>query len=224
MATRLYLRNLTPTDSPGETERSAVLPVVGGRDAGIAIKALNTAKGAAQVSITYNSFANADHNDDFFTSFSSDALAAGDVTAQTWSLGIAFSEGNAAANSGLVISLYVFRPSSSSVVGYVRDSDSQLGPEWGATEDGIVASFAGSAVSGVQDGDILVLEVWRHTNAQSMSVAYAQTCYFEGTTDVVDATTTNAASYIETPQTLAFFTPPAAGLPPNSLMMTGAGV
>jgi len=96
----------------------------------------------------------------------------------------------------------VWRPSTSSVVGFIYDSDTTLGVEWGTTEDGQVLSPTGSAVT-VLAGDVLVISFWRHA-AQGMAVAYTQTLYFDGATDVTDATTTDAASYLETPQVLTF--------------------
>lgn len=202
MPTRLFLRALTPDNSPGETERSTALPVGTFKDFLLAVRALETTKGAAQTSGGSASLAQTAHQDNFFTSFTSDPLTTQTIAANTWTIAIAVSEANTNANSFLVLSLYVFRPSTGSVVGFIYDSDTALGVEWAAAEDGQVITFSGVSVV-ASAGDVLVLEVWRH-GVQGMAVGYTQTIYYDGTTDVVDTTTADAASYLETPQILTF--------------------
>jgi len=203
MATRLYLRNTTPTNDPGETERSTALPVhADNSDFGIAVKSLSVVKGASQTSVGGNSLATTNAQDNFFTSFSSAALGAQTINANTWTLAVATSEANGQANSFTICSVYVFREPST-VVGFIYDSDTALGAEWGASEDGQVLTFSGASVT-AQEGDYLVLEFWRHA-IQGMTTAYTQTLYYDGTTDVTDTTSADAASYIETPQNLTFF-------------------
>lgn len=115
---------------------------------------------------------------------------------------MATSEANAAANSFTIASIYIWRPSTSAVVGFIYDSDTALGVEWATTEDGQVLSPAGASLA-VLAGDVLVIEFWRHAT-QAMAAVYTQTLFFDGTTDVVDATTADAASYLESPAVLNF--------------------
>lgn len=200
MATRLYLRDAAPTNDPGETERSSALPVGDFDDNAVAVKSLSETIGTAETSYAGASLPHTDHDDEFFTSHSSEAFSGiSQIDANTWSFGIAFSEGNAAANSFLVCSLYVFREPST-VVGFVYDSDTALGAEWQNVKQGRTGTFSGSLVTGVQDGDYLVFEVWRHTAGQAMNMAYTQTVYYDGTVDVTEGSTASAGSYIETPQ------------------------
>ena len=205
MATRLFLRDLTPTNDPGETERSVVLPVGDFLDYDEVVKALRTTKGASEVNLGANTQAHQDHDDEFFTSFSSEALDAQTINANTWTIALMLTQSSGTANSFMVLSVYIFREPST-VVGFIYDDDTALGSEWTNQGGGRgrVATFSGSAVT-VLAGDYLVLEVWRHTPGQSMSQNLAQRVFFEGTTDVVEnAAGGDAASYLETPQDLTF--------------------
>lgn len=204
--TVFYLRDLLAANPPTAGEKSTALPVdaIGANNAtGVQeTRALDTAKGAAQASIAHNSDASTVARDNYMARFTSAPLAAQTLSAETWTAALALSEGNAAANSFLNLSVYVWRPSTSAVVGFIYDSHTNLGVEWAAGEDGIVATFAGAAVTTLAD-DVLVLEVWRHA-VQGMATAYAQTLYYNGATDVVDATTADAASYLSKPATVNF--------------------
>jgi len=140
----------------------------------------------------------------YLSRFSSQALAAQTISANTWTLAAAVKESDANAESITIASIYVYRPSTSAVVGFVYDSDTALGVEYTTSEDGQVYSLSGSAVT-AQNGDILVLEYWVHST-QLLALGYTNTLYFDGTTNVVDSTTTDAASYLKTPQVLTFST------------------
>ena len=222
MATRLFLRDLTAANPPTAGEKSTALPVgtfQGNAGAGFEDLALKTTKGVAQVSKALTSLAQLAHQDSYIARFTSDALAAQTIAANTWTLAVATLETNANANSFTIGSIYVWRPSGAAVVGFVYDSDTALGVEWLTTEDGQVLSPAGAAVV-VVDNDVLVLEFWRHA-VQGAAMAYSQQLFLEGATDVTGATVADAASYLETPQDLVFA---AAAAVPNALMMVGAGV
>ena len=208
MPTTFYLRNLLAANPPSAAEKSTALPVdtqgannAAGTDE---TRSLDTAKGVAQTSLAKNSDAVTAARDNYLCRFTSAGLAAQAIAAATWTIALALNEGNAAANSFLNLSVYVWRPSTQAVVGFIYDSHTNIGVEWGNTEDGQVITFSGSAVTTALN-DVLVLEVWRHA-AQAMTVAYAQTVYFEGATDVVDTTTTDAASYLQNPNTITFGT------------------
>ena len=206
-STKFYLRNLTATNPPSAGEKSTVLPVdtLGANNATGTdeTRALREAKGSAQTSLTKASDASTLARDNYLARFSTEALAAQTFGAGTWTIAIALEETNALANSFLNLSLYRWRPSDSSKA-FIYDSHTNLGAEWGATEDGIFVTFTGSDVTLV-NSDVLVLEVWRHA-AQGMATAYNQIVYFEGATDVTDATTTDAASYLFAPAAILFFT------------------
>lgn len=205
MATRLYLRDASPTNDPGETTQSSVLPVhTDNSDFSIPVKSLSLTAGVAETSVSGSSIATENPQDNFFTSFSSPALSAQTITAQTWTIAVGTAEGNNAANSFTALSVYVFREGSG-VVGYIYDSDTALGNEWPGASDGRVATFSGSQVIALAD-DYLVLEFWRHTAGQAMATAYTQELWYEGTTDVTEGQNDDFASYLETPQNLTFAT------------------
>lgn len=213
MATRLYLRAALAATSPTAGNQSTTYPqaspVLFNANSGTGFEdlSLSTTKGTAQTSKALNSQASTAAGQDFYVArFSSEALAAQTIAANTWTFAMAHSEANVNANNYHVFaSLYVWRPSTTAVVGYVYDGGNVIGGsvEMAATEDGRVGTQAMSAVTAAA-GDILVYECWFSSLAQAMATAYAQTLYFDGTTDVVDTTTTDAASYIETPQNLTF--------------------
>ena len=199
MATRLYLRDAAPTNDPGETERSVNLPDGADtfQDYGIAVKSLSETIGTSEVDVSGSSDATTDEQAEFFTSFSSEALIT-NITAQTWTIAVDVGGGNTAANSFMIPVVYVFREPST-VVGFVIDAHTAIGAVWVAFNEGRVATFSGAAVTIVAD-DYLVLEFWRHTVGQVMSMAYTQTLAYDGTVDVTEGNTTSAASYLETPQ------------------------
>jgi hypothetical protein len=213
MATRFYFHDAAPANDPGETENSTVLPTVTAahfQDFGIAVKSMNTTIGTAETSVTGSSRAHTDADQDFFTSFSSPAIATQTITAQTWTIAVDVDEGNANANSFMVLSVYVFREPST-IVGFIYDSATQLGNEWNNVGRGRVATFSGASVSATE-GDYIVCEFWRDTAGQAMAMAYVHELFYDGTVDVTEGSSTSAASYLETPQTITF--PVGAGWGP----------
>jgi hypothetical protein len=63
-------------------------------------------------------------------------------------------------------------------------------------------TFAGGMVS-AQANDLLVLELWRHANTPTLPVSYESLWQWNGTVPVTAGTTSDAASYLETPQSLS---------------------
>ena len=199
--TDFFFLNSTPTNDPGETERSSVLPVGDFQDYAFAVKKLNQVKGPVTDAIQGTSQAHTDHDDEFFTSFSSDALAAQTIDANTWTIAVSVRQQNANANSFIICSLYVFREPST-VVGFIYDSDTALGAEWSNGYSGRVATFSGSALT-ILLNDYLVLEFWRHTAGQGMSMGYDQGLQYSGTIDIVE-NGAGSASRVTTPQTITY--------------------
>ncbi|MDE1813071.1 MAG: hypothetical protein KGI05_00270 [Thaumarchaeota archaeon] len=206
---RLYLRAFTSPDAPTLGTHSAILPVgtfKGNSGTGFEDLSMSSVMGTATTSVTktLTSIAQTAHQDNYIARFTSSSLAAQTIPAGTWTFALQTSEANNNANSFIVGSLYVWRPSTSSVVGYVYDSDTALGTEWGATTTGRVVTVTGSSVT-TQDGDVLVFEMWRHA-AQAANTGYVQTLYFDGTTDVTNGGTASAASYIQSGSPMVFGT------------------
>jgi hypothetical protein len=73
------------------------------------------------------------------------------------------------------------------------------------TEVSEFGTFAGASVASVQDGDVIVFEVWFRTT-QATTTSRTDTFYFDGAIETANTGTTvsDHASYVETPQTLAF--------------------
>jgi len=202
MTQKFYLRNLTATSPPTAGEKSTVLPVdtLGANNASGAeeTRSLNAVAGISQTSISKTSDATTSARDNYLGRFASVALQAGTYGSGSWTIALALSSASLLANSFTSCSIYFWRPSTEAVVGFVYDSDANIGSEWDNTEEGRVASITGANVT-IQDGDVLVIEIWRHA-VQAMATAYAQTLYFDGATDPTNGTqTTDAASYINAP-------------------------
>lgn len=193
MATRLFIRETTAATSPTTGEKSTALPV--GTDGGdfnedLSLLLTNT---TAQTTYTYSSLAQTAQQSAMMARHSSQALQAQTINANTWTLIFEGVESNAAANAFLAISFYVWRPSTSSVVGYIRDSATTLGVEFNGSPQTV--TFSGSSVT-AQSGDILVLEAW-NVATQAMATSYTISW-------VVGRIATGVDAYIETPQDLQF--------------------
>lgn len=201
---KLYLRDEAPQFDPGTSELSSVLPVAADvADAAEDPKSLSPYTGMAVANTGLASVATTNHQDCFFTSFSSPPLLAGEYGGGTWAYAISCSEANTVANSFFVFSVYIYRPSTASIVGFIYDSDSPLGTEWPTAQGGRGATFTGVGVTAV-NGDILVLEVWRHA-AQDKGASHNQVIYYGGTVDVANGdTVADAASWIQAPHEIGF--------------------
>lgn len=144
-------------------------------------------------------------------------LVADTISANTWTLNFAASEQNQGANGSefpvlgtnqvLWVNCYVWRPSTSSKVGTILDGNTAAvydEPSAAVTEKVMHGTFSGSAVS-VQNSDVLILEIWTARTIDP-STNDDINIYFDGTTvnTTENATVSNHAAFLETPQTLAF--------------------
>ncbi|MDH5796951.1 MAG: hypothetical protein OEZ19_00165 [Paracoccaceae bacterium] len=118
-------------------------------------------------------------------------LAAQTISAGTWTFNCYTAESSNQANSYFALCVYVWRPSTSSVVGFVYDSNAQLGSEWSISGGFVNFTFSGNSVT-AQANDVLVLEVW-YTSAQAKSSSYNLTAYFDD------------QEYIDAPQSILLF-------------------
>lgn len=198
MATRLYTRETTATFAPTAGDKSAVLPV--GTDLGDfnqSLSLLTEGYGLASVQTDYTVTTNAitTQQSAMMARHTSPKLRAQTIEANTWTLSFDANESNADANAFLAVSFYVWRPSTSAVVGFIRDSATTLGVEFDSTTQTV--TFAGSAVTAVAE-DVLVLEAWLVNTA-----AKANSRTITWSVGLVGAST---YTYIETPQDLSFFT------------------
>jgi len=204
---KLYLHATTSSDAPTNGEKSAALPVgtfKGNSGTGFEDLSMSSLIGTSQTTKSITGLAQTGAQDNYIARFTSPPLTAQTIAAGTWTFAVQTLESNAGANSMLDGSLYVWRPSTDSVVGYVYDSTTALGTEWGTTTKGVLVTVSGNSVT-VKDGDVLVFEVWRYAASQTAATAWTQELLFDGTTDVTSGGTgSSAASYIQAPTNLVF--------------------
>lgn len=177
MATTLYCNEAAPTTSPTAGEKSSTLPVGGSNsDSGSGTeRSLSTSRGSGQQTLNWTTAASTAQQSYYLRRFSSPALAAQTISSGSWSYYFIAAESNAAANIYHRLSVYVWRPGTSSVVGFVYDATADLGVEVNNT--GQSGTFSGSSVT-AQDGDILVCELWAVATA-SMATSYTGTIYYD---------------------------------------------
>lgn len=216
MATKLYMRDTANTASNMPTaEQSSALPVGTASHATFSKKTLSpnmNTVGNPTANVVNTHAADTAHRDGLMAMFISAALGGTNITAQTWTIAIGGSESNANVDGYHNWSLYVWRPSTQTVVGYIFDTHE--GTSGGNRElptgiTGDVSTFSGSAVSGVASGDVLIFEWWHHW-LQLMGTAYTSRIDYDGTADYVDNTLGNYGAYISTPQDGLFGAPPVS--------------
>jgi hypothetical protein len=184
---------------------------------------LSTTKGAAQQTATLNVVNAATTQTWYFGRWISDLIDTSVTTQideQTWTWGIAVSESSTSANFIPPMGCAYVMTSGGTKRGGGSIFDSVQTGATGAveasiTEDGQVVTVGvafSNAVTGLAAGDRVVVEFWGGGSI-TMAGAYTVSFYYDGATDVVDATTTDAASYIETPQNITFGAAAAADIP-----------
>lgn len=202
--TRFYLQAYPPPETyrPAGGDLSAALPVGTLNSTAGADGVLSTIIGQVeQDPIGYSALAQTPRQDAYIGRFIIESsLPALTVAANTWTFAFQAAEPDANANVFLALSLYIYRPSTTSVVGYVYDGGTALGSEWPLTRGPQIVTFSGSAVA-TNNGDVLILEVWT-TAAQAVASSYSSSFYYGGTADIQDGVIDDAATYLETPQNL----------------------
>lgn len=217
-ASKFYLQNRINPNAiyPANGHLSSALPngslVASSGDAYESLY-LSPVKGSAQTQVALVTLGQTARQDLYFARFISDFLQAGqtiDMGTSHGTFACAASELTVQVNAFFEPSVYIWRPSSASVVGYLFDGASNtFGSEFDTSETGRVAEMipgTGGTPSVVttQAGDVLVVEVWAKV-AQSDLGVHGASIYFGGTTDPTDTTaTSDAASYITMPVTLYF--------------------
>jgi len=191
MATRLYFRDIVSPDTPTAGSKSVALPT--GTNNSLTANdnesLLLTQGSDVQVDIT--SLGQTARQSARFARFTSEPLASQTISANTWNYTLRNREANNNANAYKAASIYVWRPSTSAVVGYVYDSNAEIGIEWTTNFTNDSSNITGSAVTAT-NGEVLVCEVW-YTAAQGAAKQYTISIQY------------NASSFIETPQDLTFF-------------------
>ena len=216
--TRLYLRAVINALPNLPTVEGSTLTSNKDVDAQTINRTLSLIKGGSQTSLVLNSNATTTLQRYYFSRFVSDTLSGiSSITAQTWTWNIAVKESSTSArfpasgtNQPVRIVGCVWRPSTQNTVGDIIDSNSNATIDEAsvANETVQIATFSGTQVLGVQDGDVLCFEVWFEIT-QGAALSYIDTFYYDGTTvnTIKNSTVTSHASYVETPQGLVFGSP-----------------
>ena len=231
MATRLYFHTAsfnqtifpgTYPDSNGDTNIVIGAPTPSfdqsGADAMNFHRSMNTTKGTSQASLAITRAAtNGVTQSSYMAKFISNPLiGVSSITAQTWVTHSAHAEGSTSSNfAGILLCIYVWRPSTDAKVGGQNIYDGSGGG--GFTEPasinterlakGNMSSGAGRSISGVQDGDVIICELFLRKTTSS-STTFTDTWYYNGATEYPSGSNgdivSDIASYIETPQDLTF--------------------
>lgn len=178
------------------------------------LRTLSTTAGTTQRRATFLSLASTTANQTVLLGmFASNPLnGAQTVGGGTMILNAADGESNLNLNFWVnALNVYVWRPSTGTVVGYVRDATNvSLGgtePTVASTTNAYVTNITNitSTAVAAQDGDVVVAEVWgRFTNG--MATSYNGYFYYDGSTVTTAENTlvTNHASFIELTENLTF--------------------
>lgn len=232
MATRLFLHNATfdtgsfpgsYPDTSGELQADIASPsstsyTQSGADTVATHRSMNKTKGSSQTSRGVTSQAlNNTTQTNYITKFISDPLKnITTIDAEIWATMSAKLQTNSNSNYfGALVALYVWRPDTNSLVGDIKSWSGEGGFAQPTTINtqrlakGNLTAGTGSQVTGVEDYDVIIYEVYNR-KTQSASGPYVDQWYFDGTnehnSDATQTIVSSVASYIETPQNLTFVT------------------
>lgn len=215
MATRLYFHNQTDSTSGLPTaEQSSLTSNKNAEGSQTTNRIMNITIGTSQASLQMTSNAVSSTQNYYFTRFVSPALDMASISANTWTYNIATRQ-NSTQNRGnfpvdgndqpVRVNCYVWRPGTGKIGTILDGNTAATVDENGNSEVVHHVTFSGSSVSSMAAGDRLVFEVW-FVIQQVSGITSTNTIYYDGatvnTTD--NATVSNHASFIETPQTLTF--------------------
>jgi hypothetical protein len=175
MPSIFYHTSDTASYAPTTGEKSAALP--SGTQNSITTyesQYFNPIQTTTNVSASVSSLAQTTAQSGMLARFTTDPLAAQTIGAGTWTTQIRGIESNTNANAFLALSIYIWRPSTTSVVGYIYDSTASLGTEFtGGGGNFQSYNISGSSVTS-QRGDVLVAEYW-YKATQGKSTSYTVT-------------------------------------------------
>jgi len=124
-------------------------------------------------------------------------------------VGIGTKESSVSMNQFRRTFVYIWRQGSGNVKTILVPT--QCGTEHTTAERGCVITAAGAAGDfSILNGDRIVVEIWVYCNS---TTSYSSSTYYDGTTDVVEASTTSdACGFFYSPQTLTLYQVPLAGV------------
>lgn len=211
MATKFYFHaaNSSVAGTLPSTEQSS-LTIGQSFDAQTVNRSMSTTIGTTQATLSRTPVIGATNY--YVTKFISPKIYQTSIAANTWTYGFTASEtattqnfpvsGN---NQSVRVNCYVWRPSDGTKVGTILDGTTASTVDEGSANSQTyhIVTFSGSQVTGVQDGDVIVFEVWFIVNSTVSTGTI--TFYYDGTTEGTEnGTTTSAASNISTPEDINF--------------------
>jgi hypothetical protein len=178
---------------------------------------MNTTIGTSEASFVPTFVGTGTNHDRFIGKWVTDlTINQTSIAANTWTYDFAAASTSnwdypvdASTDTKTYVCIYVWRPSTSAVVGTIADKFTGTTYNFvPATEQTQVGTFAGAAVSGILPNDVLVFEAWWGLGATNTNNAgpFTFSYFFDGTTEptaVTGTAVTNAASFISTPETIA---------------------
>ncbi len=212
MATRLFFRSttnaLTGTFPTAEQSAAAANATATGANT---LRTLSKIQGTGNATLAVTTQAVTTAQNNFMGFFCSPPLlGAQTVGGGTMILNGAENESNLAANWWInSLNIYVWRPSTGTRVGTIRDA---AGTSLGGLEPTSTANVQVSHITGITstavsaaDGDVVICEVWIRAT-QNASMSYTGTFYYNGTTVTTTENTVvaNHASFIELTENLTF--------------------
>ena len=174
--------------------------------------------GVVQNSLVLTSTATTAQQVYYFAKFVTDTLSqVSSITAQNWTYNFAIKESSTSANfpapgpnQPVRVVSYVWRPSTQSKVGDIIDGNSNATVDEASTtlERIQTTTYSGNQVLEVLNGDVLVFEVFLFSLRRRLRPSLTLSIIDGPTVNTTkNATVTNHASFIETPQGLAFGLP-----------------
>lgn len=212
MPTRLYFHNATSALSgtfPTGEQSAATANVTATGAATMRVMDLNIGAGQTSINITTGANTNAQNN--FLRTFVSPPLI-GDQVVGGGNMILNAAEQESSLNANFWINsccVYVWRPSTGTKVGNVRDAagTSLGGSEPSASNSTQVSHITAITTSAVNalNGDVVICEIWTRTT-QSQATAYTAIFQYDGTTEntTENAVVTNHASFLELNENLNF--------------------
>lgn len=223
LTTKFYLHNASraapPSGSLPTTEQST-LSANQNLDSQSNNHSMNTTVGTSQASfsVTVSSSSTLNY---FIGKWVSDLpINQTSIAANTWTWDFAVKQSDTGTNADFptdnatftktYVNLYVWRPTTTAIVGKVLDGLTGTTYHFAGSSEGTEAgTFTGSAVSGITAGtDVLVFEAWANASNGSIS-SDILSFYFDGTTDPTATSGTaisSAASFISTPENISLGT------------------
>lgn len=163
--------------------------------------------GATQTSIAVATNATTSAQSAWHRRFLSYPIAAQTIAAQTITFSMACEENNASANYLPTCGVYLWRPSTGTKIGTLLAVGSISLTEPSTVQIARSGTATSTSVTAL-DGDILVFETWRKSNAQGAATTYTDTEYYDGTTE---ASASSCASFVGFATPIAIYSPPVTG-------------